>query len=474
MKLIHLSEPGLRFADAKTHIDVRAGLAQHGPYDRANGGGKIRLGLVGTHATAEGVRDWVEESAKGVSVAEKKLPELRPDFPGVSIFGIEVEFSDTATRAVSGAELRRALRSSAPLREATALFIDHARDLANKGNLDVLLIAPPEEVFFLGDSSRPPADAELDDAQDSQRVDSDGLNFHDLFKAVGLQLSAPSQLLRPLTYELKGRKTGIPSKPVQDRATRAWNLFTALYYKSGGVPWRLERSSSELSTCYVGASFFKTLDQERIATSVAQVFNERGEGLIVQGSNAKIDRSDLTPHLSVDDAYQLLADGLATYRREHRTMPARVLVHKTSYFNQEEIEGCRRAADAERVEFLDLVSVRRSNTRLFPMGQQAINRGTGLLFDASSGLVYLRGTVPFFKTYPGMYVPRALEFCRDEGDTAPTDLAREMLQLSKLNFNNTQFDGGDPLTLRAARRVGDILKHVPPEQSVQSRFRYFT
>jgi nucleoside-diphosphate-sugar epimerase len=35
-----------------------------------------------------------------------------------------------------------------------------------------------------------------------------------------------------------------------------------------------------------------------------------------------------------DDARTLLAGGLAGYRREHKTMPARVLLHKTSYFDE--------------------------------------------------------------------------------------------------------------------------------------------
>jgi hypothetical protein len=97
-----------------------------------------------------------------------------------------------------------------------------------------------------------------------------------------------------------------------------------------------------------------------------------------------------------------------------------------------------------------------------------------LLFDDRSGLVYLKGTVPYFEVYPGAYIPRALEFSRDDGESSSTELAREIVGLSKLNFNNTQFDTGDPITIRAARRVGDILKHVSGEQPVHARFRYFT
>ena len=50
-------------------------------------------------------------------------------------------------------------------------------------------------------------------------------------------------------------------------------------------------------------------------TSVAQVFNERGEGLVVPGGNAQQDKDDRSPHLSSADASQLLADALAIRRR---------------------------------------------------------------------------------------------------------------------------------------------------------------
>jgi hypothetical protein len=224
----------------------------------------------------------------------------------------------------------------------------------------------------------------------------------------------------------------------------------------------------------VGVSFFKSVDGDKLMTSVAQVFDERGEGLIVQGGSASYDKDDRTPHLSEDDAYTLLSNGLSTYRREHHTMPARLLMHKTSSFSDAEKSGFKRAADQEKLETLDLVSVRRSGTRLLRAGNSPMIRGTSLLFDDTAGIVYLKGTVPYFEVYPGAYIPRAIEFTREDGETNSADLSRELVGLSKLNFNNTQFDTGDPITIRAARRVGDILKHVPAGKKVVAPFRYFT
>jgi len=71
---------------------------------------------------------------------------------------------------------------------------------------------------------------------------------------------------------------------------------------------------------------------------------------------------------------------------------------------------------------------------------------------------------------PGMYVPQPLALRHDARDSAATDLAREALALTKMNWNNTQFDGRAPITIRAARQVGSILKYVGPDDPVEPRY----
>ena len=87
--------------------------------------------------------------------------------------------------------------------------------------------------------------------------------------------------------------------------------------------------------------------------------------------------------------------------------------------------------------------------------------------------MYLKGSVNFFWTYPGMYVPRPLEFTTYRAETPVEQLAREMRSLSKLNWHNTQFDGGEPITARAAGRVGDILKCVADGGRSTPTFRFY-
>src|SRR5690348_8127124 len=133
--------------------------------------------------------------------------------------------------------------------------------------------------------------------------------FHDVLKAEGMRLQVPMQLVRPYTYtgeKIASRRRSTTAATLQDEATRAWNLHTALYYKAGGIPWRLLRSPSDLATCFVGVSFYWSLDGDRLLTSAAQVFNERGEGVIVKGAQAQLSKDDRQPHLSEDDAQTLL------------------------------------------------------------------------------------------------------------------------------------------------------------------------
>lgn len=471
MNLTYLEEPFLQFADGE-HIDIRAGITESGALDRDSQAlpRPIRVGIVGTTETADRVRQWVEGCAAGVSSTAERLRELRPDFPGMTraLFGTELEFTTGATRCVSAREISRAIQGPAL---SAALFYEHARDVSDGGKTDVLVIAPPSEVF---DDIGSPVDGSrsLDKEAPPTEATTDS-SFHDLFKAHSLTLSVPCQVIRPRTYVPGPAAKGSGAGGIQDEATRAWNFHTALYYKAGGVPWRLVRDPAALTALFVGVSFFRGVDGSALLTSVAQVFDERGDGVVVQGASPYV-KEDRSPHLAPADAQGLLLDAVRTYRREHRTSPARIVIHKTSYFDDGEDEGFKAAADEERIEVLELVNLRRSGIRLLRTGTFPVLRGTVFTIDEKGGVVYLRGSVPQYQTYPGMYLPAGIEFNRRRGESSVLALASELLSLSKLNFNTTQFDGGHPITVRASRLVGSILRHADPARAGHVRFRFFT
>lgn len=492
MKLEHLREPLLEFG-AGQHVDVRFGLTQFQPRDHDSGTApqQIRIGLVGTAETTEGVRQWLEGCVDGVAPKATHLVNLFPAFPGFSedsCFGARLVLDERWTTAISKSEIAelKSAKPTAVVGQAVTVFLDFAKRLLENNALDVVICAPSHDLLSVLDSINDRPSTEESERAIDEGSDDDAApksprlpDFHDVLKAQGMALGVPLQMIRPPTYggkRAKRKKDVAPTSrnTLQDPATRAWNFHTALYYKAGGIPWRLLRDPAELSSCYVGVSFYRTLDGERVLTSVAQVFNERGEGVIVRGAPARITKTDRQPHLSEDDAHALLTRAIATFRHEHKHTPARIVIHKTSMHTPGEIAGFKAAAAKERIEVVDLIAVARSFTRLFREGVYPPLRGTLLHLSAQRAILYLRGSVEFFEAYPGMYVPRPLELKLVDTESTARQIANEILALSKLNWNNTQFDGGEPITVRAARQVGDILKCIPEEGGIiQPGFRFF-
>ena len=199
-----------------------------------------------------------------------------------------------------------------------------------------------------------------------------------------------------------------------------------------------------------------------------------GKGLSSGGGKVKLSKKDRQIHLSHDDAFDLLDTTLQRYRDEHKTLPGRVVLHKSSSYNDEELAGFHAAADSNRISSVDLVNIsEESGIRLFRYGNYPPLRGTFLSLSEKRHLLYTRGSVEFFSTYPGMYIPSPILMETASVEQTPSFLATEILALTKMNWNNTQFDGALPITLRAAKQVSKILKYVGDNEAIEPRYSFY-
>ena len=178
MQIHFLDEPQLEFGDGGTHVDVRFGIAQHGPFDRGATTAPVDLkaGLVGTSETIEGLRAWLERCSNGMPGKDTRLTNLFPGFPGFSsatCFGSNLAFNERWTAEINKKEID-GLIASADSQNLTSLAVDlflgYGRKVLEQGGPAVLLCAPPQELLAALESPqrdrRDPLEEEIDEGSE--------------------------------------------------------------------------------------------------------------------------------------------------------------------------------------------------------------------------------------------------------------------------------------------------------------------
>jgi len=362
MKIEHLKEPRLLFANG-THICPRSGIAEYGVFDQAQTTRRheIYIGGIGTSNCVDLLAKWLDRCHGVIAAAsDVKQENLRLPFCGFnqeSGFGAGMMFSADLSRTLKNSEIREILnircRTDRVLK-AIDCYYENIKFLAQNRHVDVIVCVIPEDLYKVISTEEPAGAETLEDNEERYEE----LNFRRALKAKAMPLGKPLQLIRQVSLD-EAKVSG-----QQDDATKAWNFCTALYYKSGPtIPWKLDQDSARASSCAVGLSFYQSRDRQTLRTSLAQIFDELGNGLILRGTPVEIDKHDRVPRLSAQQAHDLLVAALNEYRVALRTFPARVVIHKSSNFNEEEIDGLEAAAQEVNIDTVDFVTVMDSKVR---------------------------------------------------------------------------------------------------------------
>ena len=475
MRIEILDEPELEFGGGQRHVDPRFGISAYGPADLGDKDAptKIRLGLVGSREQIDGIRRWIERCRRLIAVEDKRHPHLFPAFPGCTpSTGLctTLYLAASKCRQLPDEALRRIgnLRGELAIQAAVALYMDELRALAEDGQVNTILVAWPEAIHsILG--TRPAG------RQRSSRRTGHPLpkaNFHDLLKARALPLGIPLQIIQRSTWD-EYAPPPLKRSP-QDEACRAWNLHIAMYYKASGIPWRMRRETRVPHSCYMGLSFYRPAASDDLIKAVGHIIDGRREGLIVHGGTAYIRDKDGQPHMPAADARELMMTALTEYQREQHSPPARLAIHKSSCFTDEETEGFTAAANERDIPALDMVWLERSeNTMIFRPGTAPPLRGTFMTLCPSEHLIYTTGSTDFYSAYPGSYTPRPLGLRSAQMTVSPRALGIEMLTLSKMNWNHSRLDGKLPVTLQSADQAAQILRFCDPDQDLGSRYAQY-
>lgn len=513
LEIEYLPEPKLQFGSFFEHEDSKTGLAEFGPFGKNVAGlhpSAIKLGFIGTRETIAGAREWIEElrspiesenrktvgnSVKkedtaqtlfGAGILDDEPPQdesfvrvfkiLNRDFIGFSNntqFKCEFQVNDRWDRTLQPHEIKAKLEiedKQKRIWELVNLFDDHIKSLVQiKPSPDIIILALTPQI--------------VDEAHAVQVTGNFYLNFRRAIKARAMKWGIPIQLIQRNT--ILGKKGKGRKGPLQEKATRAWNFCTALYYKADGVPWR--PTSFQQDTCFVGIDFYvarELKDRLTMRSSVAQAFDYLGQGLVLRGDPFEWneEKEGRSPHMRKEGARKLIRATLDEYIRVKGSTPKRVVVHKSSRFwgsdhgDFNELEGFQEGIQSvfSKIES-DLVTLGQVGVKLFREGMYPPLRGTYFRIGDDHHYLYTMGFIPYLATYPGSYVPDPWHIVEHHGGSSKKDLFREVLELTKMNVNNCSFADGTPITLSFAEKVGEIMKHVPEDrdQDLQTGYKFY-
>lgn len=281
-------------------------------------------------------------------------------------------------------------------------------------------------------------------------------DFHNYIKVIGYESKLNTQLILPDTLDFKAGDE-------EDPASIAWNFCVAQYYKLLGVPWKLADLNPE--TVHVGISFYYDINRKDsvvIKAAIAQVYMRTGDSQIARGLELKAEHEESIKrtNLTEEQAEDILKKAINLYKRQHdNKKPYRIVIHKKSEYTEAEKEGFTKAC--ETIEIKDFLHIKEfcSFNALTPT-EYPIMRGTvfqSRLFNKDIFHLYTTGYIPCLDTYPGSFVPNPIEVRIEKADSAVKILAKDIMDLTKLDWNSTDFCKRLPATISVSQRVGSIM-----------------
>ena len=356
---------------------------------------------------------------------------------------------------------------------------------------DLWFIIIPEEVYRYGrpqirvpKSDATPAPASMNAKLASKLENSPSLfeednkiaeiyryerNFHNQLKARLLDSQEVLQVVRETTLSPEDfvTESGHQSRSLQDSASVAWNLCTTAFYKSSGRPWRLANVRD--GVCYVGLVFKRdeTSNDPRNACCGAQMFLDSGDGLVFKGAVGPWYSEETRQfHIPYERAKELVEMIVTSYTDKHDRPPKELFIHGKARIDDDEWRGFQDGAPA----ITNVVNIQirdEKHFRLYSSGKKTcMARGSAFLVNNRKGYLWTKGFVPRLQTYQGRETPKPLAIEITHGEADIPQVMEDILGLTKVNFNACIFADGDPVTLRFADLVGEILTSTPKTNEV--------
>jgi hypothetical protein len=255
------------------------------------------------------------------------------------------------------------------------------------------------------------------------------------------------------------------------------NVATAIYAKAGGTPWKLSRSVLSTNGLIIGISFSrkrdKLSDKEVIYYGAIQILDRYGEHLYTQVRMFTTSPKELTTKglfVPYDKLKSILEEAIA----RHGRVP-QIVIHKSAPIVDEEVKAVKEVAEkygSNEYPVLYVFAHVKTNTIYraydFSAKDYSIRRGLMLLRPGKSSkwiqyIIFTTGRL--YRTAPErgkLGTPKPLELAIDTNmrRVLPGYIGEQILALTKLNWNSTDPEIREPITIKYSRRAAEIAPEI--------------
>jgi hypothetical protein len=515
LKLQYYPEPKLTFGFNQKTTDPRDGLILFGPHEPLSPF-KVKAGVVATDEGLTAYKEFVEKINKPIFSTKTiygKLKEdevARPSYPGFeAVFDIKWSPIPEIYKPLTQSFIDGFLQEKQKKKRTQSLVDLYLERIVHATNnedaqVNIWFIVIPRNVYFKCKPGSAGKDlssgtkkfllstqkgqssllfpGEENYIEELQRLVDTSSDFHHLLKARLIQekITTPVQIILESTLRFRDKYRNLPLDENM-KAHLAWTQSTTMFYKFGNLPWKL--ADIRDGVCYLGLVFKKTnqILESSTVCSAAQMFLKDGDGSVFRGNIGLWQgKNEKEFHLDEPSSYDLLSMALDDYKDKWNKFPEELFIHGRAVFSDEEWAGFQRAVTERKAE-TNLVGIVIKDTGGFKLFRDVENepsnygvmRGMALKINDNEAYLITRGFIPRLNTATSLEIPNPLHIKITRGTADIDTVLKDVLALTKLNYNACIHGDGLPVTLRFSDTIGSILTATDNFKTEQRKFMYY-
>lgn len=302
-------------------------------------------------------------------------------------------------------------------------------------------------------------------------------DLHNYVKAYAAQKNIATQFIRAKTIE-------------SDMYCQImWAISLAIYVKSGRIPWVVSGVQKDTAFAGIGYSVNRIANGTNIVVGCSHIYSSDGQGLkykLSKVDEVTFDRKK-NPFLSEDEAYRLGLNVKELFYRSFTEMPKRVVIHKRTPFRKDEVNGLTASLFSAGIRDIDLLEITyEDDLKCFELNRDMtevdgfpVRRGLCFPLNENTMYLYTHGIAPSVRNpnfryfQGGKTIPLPLKIVKHRGNGTMSQIAKEVLGLSKMNWNSFGLYSKLPCTIESSNEIAKIGSLLSQYEGAIYDYRYF-